>query len=172
MILGMDFFQISSLISILLSIYLTICKIFDSFVRINIDVYDLYKSENFIYIKVSFYNKSSNSVAITRVSLGNENNNLTFDAVNYPKQILKIKKKRNGEIYETLVLSSDKVPLNIPPKNATPYLLAFPTDANRIDDLINDGVAVKIKVNRRTLTQSLDIKFSNIENLKKELKEY
>lgn len=168
----MDIFQIMTIISFCLSTYLTIQSIYNSLVRVEIDILALYKMSNIIFLKVSINNLSSNPLAITSATLSNTKNSVAALGSHHEKRILKNTYKENNVVVDTQKLFSDKIPINISKQSARSVFIAFPISKNNIDQLCDNNLSLDLKINKKYISSNFNFisKNSPIEQLKKELK--
>lgn len=169
----MDIFQVLSLISFGLSTYLTITQIYNSMVRVDINVIALYKMRDIIFIKISTNNLSTNPVAITETILSNRSQNFSAKATHYDKTIATSTKRTGKEITGIDKLIAQGVPVNIPSKSALAFYLAFPVSPNIIDTVTNDKMTLNLKINGKNRSAIFDAKVKNSlpEQLQKELRQ-
>ncbi len=168
----MDIFQIMTIISFCLSTYLTIKSIYNSLVRIEVDVLALYKMRNIVFLKVSINNLSSNPLAITNATLSNTKNSITALGSHQEKTILKNTHRENKVITDVERLFSDKIPINISRQTASSFFIAFPISNDKIDQLCDNELSLDLKVNQRYISSKFTFISKNLpkEQLTKELK--
>ena len=153
----LSFFEWLTVISFLLSSYLSLNKIYNSRVRVDIDNVSIHKGSNIFYLQFIINNRSSESAAITDVHISQKDNNAIAKAALYEKKIYYNINKTNGVANYKTEIVSNKLPVNLTPKSATTILLSFPLIE---DELLkfNDGAAIlDLKINGKHKTKEIYI---------------
>lgn len=143
----MDFYQLISIIGFVLSSYLSISKIYSSFVRINIDILGLYCVSDIIYLKFTINNLSANPIAITRANLSNKTQGMVLEAYHFAKPIAYSVSKTNGVKESERFLTADKVPVNVSQKSAISVYFAFPLKEIDLIDFSKGILSLDLKIN-------------------------
>lgn len=169
----MGFFEILSVISFCLSTYLTLSKIYNSLVRMDIDILSAYKNPEIVFVKVSINNKSTNPVAITKAALVNQENSISALATHYDRKIFSVSFKSNNEITGSNNIVASKIPINVPMKSATSFYLAFPASKDEINQLCTGKIRLEVKANGRKIYEEFDFNSKSFprEQLKKEARQ-
>ncbi|QGN29149.1 hypothetical protein [Enterococcus casseliflavus] len=144
----MDFLDWLSIVSFLLGTYLSISKILESYPKINMEVFDSYEIEDFIYLKVFIHNKSSNPLVISQTTLSKKNQEMILRSTSYEHTII--------DFIDGRKLKSSGLPINLPAKTAESLFLAFP-NRDTTEDLFDEKLDFSIKVNNRFYTIDFDL---------------
>lgn len=160
----MDIFQLMSIVSFALSSYLTVTKIFQSKPRINIDTYASYKVHDMIYIQAVIANHSAEPAMLINLNLSTSGTDNAWSATPFKKLILS-SAKADRKLY------SQALPINIPPKTASSFYLAFEVGTKNIDQIMNSEANLKFNLNGDYFEQVVNLKTVQfpVERLSREL---
>lgn len=167
----MDFFEIVSVISLVLSGYLTIHQIYNSTTRTEIDILAQFNFSDSICLKISVNNLSSNPVAITEASLSNRVTFITSKANYFNKTIATVTRKTNGEVTGFDSIIAEGVPINLQEKSARAFYLSFPVEEEDLNSLIQNNITLNLKINGKYRSVIFDPNSKSFprEQLQKEL---
>lgn len=157
----MNIFEIISIISFVLSTYLTVNKIYSSRPRIIIDTISVHPFRNMVFAKIAINNLSDEPAAITQVFLSNNSKNIVSKCTQYPQEIFRGTSRTNGVITSERILYSEKMPINIPRKSALSFLLAFPIEESKLNDLCSEQMTLEVKSNGKIFIDKFDFILKN-----------
>ncbi len=160
----MDIFQLISIISFVLSSYLTLNKIFQAKSHINIDTYASYTVHDMIYIQAVIANHSSEPAMLINLNLSSSQTDEVWSATPFKKLIVS-SVKGDRKLY------SQALPINIPPKTASSFYLAFEVGTNNVSHIMEKDANLKFNLNGSYFDQIVNLKKvqSPIERLSREL---
>ena len=165
-------FKFMTIVSFLLSSFLSVKAIYSSILKVKLEVINLYKAPDIVYLKVLIHNSSTNYLAITNACLVNENSNDSFYAPYTSNLILKTEKKTNREVVQVKELFTEKIPVNIPPLKATSFFIAFPIPKEKINIFCQGTLKLELIINNKKIKTAFDFNEKNSpkEELMKELR--
>lgn len=165
----LDFFQWMTVISFLLSAYLSTSKIYNSLVRVDIENISIYKGSNIIYLQFIINNRSTEPIAITDAFLSQKQNDAFGKAAIYEKLVYYANHKSNGVTTSRTEIKSNGLPINITQKSASTILLSFPLGTHEIIKFTNDSAKIELKINGKYRSKTFEITSGNylLEQLKK-----
>lgn len=153
-----------SIISFILSTFLTGIKIKGMRPQLEVELNASYFAADMIYTKVIISNYSTEPAMLVNLELSSANLNRRWSATPFKKLIAKGGSVDDNRIY------SEAVPLNIPPKSAISCYLAFEVGKINFNKLLNHQTKMIFTLNRTQIHKIVDIKNTNfpIEKLVKD----
>ena len=163
--LGLSIFQWMSIISFLLSTSLTIVKIRGMRPQLEVALNASYFAADMLYTKIIVSNFSTEPAMLVNLELLSDKLDHKLAATPYRKLIAKGGSTGDNRIY------SESVPLNIPPKSAMSFYLAFEVGNKNFNGVLSNQTKMIFSLNRTQISKMVDIKNTNspIEKLVKEL---
>ncbi|HAP6854810.1 TPA: hypothetical protein IXF88_000766, partial [Enterococcus faecium] len=131
-----------SIISFILSTFLTGIKIKGMRPQLEVELNASYFAADMIYTKVIISNYSTEPAMLVNLELSSANLNRRWSATPFKKLIAKGGSVDDNRIY------SEAVPLNIPPKSAISCYLAFEVGKINFNKLLNHQTKMIFTLNR------------------------
>lgn len=142
----MTVFEYFSLVSIILSLFLTLDNIRKKYAKPDVEIQDIYLLGDRICLKVLIYNKSSSKSVITESSLSSGDNSVLADSF---ERLLT--SSSNGRNY------SQKIPFSILSSTADSVFLSF-SNIKNLDEYTEKETIMCLKINGKKISKSCDFK--------------
>ena len=162
--LHLTIFQWMSIISFILSTFLAGVKIKGMRPQLDVELNASYFAADMIYTKVIISNYSTEPAMLVNLELSSSKLDRRWPATPFKKLIAK------GGLDDNRIYS-ESVPLNIPPKSAMSFYLAFEVGKINFKEVLNHQTKMIFTLNRTQIHEVVDIKSTNfpVEKLVKEL---